>query len=113
MLAPWLSVRGRVSYAPIGERTPRKEARLAWIHVIPELSAEGDLQVIYDELYAPYPDEARGQLDNILQIHSLVPQTLRAHLALYRSAMTGTETLPKVDREMIADVVSGINGCHY
>jgi len=77
------------------------------------LEATGDLAVVYDELYAPYPDEPRGQLDNILQIHSLDPKSLRAHLALYRSAMEGTETLPKVEREMIATVVSGINGCHY
>ena len=49
-------------------------------------------------------------LDNILQIHSLDPASLRAHLALYRNAMTGTPTLPKVDRELIGVVVSGING---
>lgn len=109
-----LSVRCGVSYAPIGERTlPWKESGLAWIHVIPELSADGELKVVYDELYAHYPDKPRGQLDNILQVHSLDPKGLRAHLALYRSAMEGTPTLPKVEREMIALVVSGINGCHY
>lgn len=86
---------------------------MAWIHVVPELEAQGDLLAFYDELYAPYPDEPRGQLDNILQIHSLLPKGLRAHWALYQSAMTGTDTLPRVDREMIAVVVSGINGCHY
>lgn len=86
---------------------------MAWIHVIPELEAEGALAEAYDELYAPYPDEPRGHLDNILQIHSLDPAGLQAHLALYRSAMQGTETLPKVDREMIAVVVSAINACHY
>ena len=86
---------------------------MAWIHVIPELEAEGELAEIYDELYAPFPDVERGQLDNILQIHSLDPKGLRAHYALYRSAMTGTETFPKVDREMVAVVVSGLNGCHY
>ena len=83
------------------------------IHVIPELQAEGELLAIYDELYAPFPGEPRGQLDNILQIHSLDPASLRAHLALYTNAMTGTDTLPRVEREMIAVLVSGINGCHY
>ena len=86
---------------------------MAWIRVVPELEATGELAELYDELYAPYPDESRGQLDNILQIHSLDPKGLRAHLALYRSAMSGTETLPKVEREMIAVVVSSINACHY
>lgn len=86
---------------------------MAFIRVIPEEEATGELLGIYDELYAPFPDEPRGQLDNILQIHSLDPESLRAHLALYRSAMTGTPSLPKVDREMIAVVVSTLNGCHY
>ncbi len=83
------------------------------IHVIPEGDAEGELLAVYDELYAPFPGEPRGQLDNILQIHSLDPASLRAHLALYRSAMTGTDGLPRAERELIAVVVSGINGCHY
>jgi alkylhydroperoxidase family enzyme len=86
---------------------------MAFIRVIPEAEADGELLRLYDELYAPFPGEPRGQLDNILQIHSLSPQSLSAHLALYRSAMTGTPTLPKAEREMIALVVSGINGCHY
>ena len=86
---------------------------MAWIHVIPELEAEGDLRAVYDELYAPFPNEPRGNLDNILQIHSLDPASLRAHYALYRNAMTGTPSLPRVEREMIAVVVSGINECHY
>jgi alkylhydroperoxidase family enzyme len=86
---------------------------MAWIRVIPGREAEGELLRLYDELYAPFPGEPRGQLDNILQIHSLDPKSLSAHLALYRSAMTGTPGLPEVDREMIALVVSGINGCHY
>jgi len=86
---------------------------VSWITVIPEREAEGELLALYDELYAPFPGEPRGQLDNILQIHSLVPDGLRAHLALYRHAMTGTPTLPKVERELIGVVVSGINGCHY
>ena len=30
-----------------------------------------------------------------------------------RSAMAGTRTLRKVERELIALVVSEINGCHY
>ena len=86
---------------------------MAFIRVIPELDADGELLRLYDELYAPFPGEPRGQLDNILQVHSLHPKSLSAHLALYRSAMEGTPTLPKVDRELIALVVSSVNGCHY
>ena len=86
---------------------------MAWIHVVPELEAKGELLAIYDELYAPFPDHPRGNLDNILQIHSLDPKGLRAHYALYTSAMTGTPGLPKADREMLAVVVSLLNACHY
>jgi len=86
---------------------------MAWIRVVPELEAAGELAEIYDDLYAPFPDAPRGSLDNILQIHSLDPEGLRAHRALYRSAMRGTPGLPRVDREMIAVVVSVLNACHY
>ena len=48
-----------------------------------------------------------------MAIHSLNPAGLAAHNALYISAMTGTKTLRKVEREMIAYVVSLENRCHY
>ena len=56
---------------------------------------------------------ATDKVDNIMAVHSLDPGSLKAHLALYKQAMRGTESLPKVDREMIALVVSKTNGCHY
>jgi len=58
-------------------------------------------------------DPTYGRVDNILGIHSLDPRSLSAHLALYRQAMRSTASLPKVDREMIAVVVSKINECNY
>ena len=57
------------------------------------------------------PDYQR--VDNILGIHSLSPAGMDAHLAVYRHAMRSTAGLRKVDREMIAVVVSQINECHY
>ena len=54
-----------------------------------------------------------ARVDNIMAIHSLNPAGLAAHNALYRSAMTGTATLRKVERELIAYVVSLENHCHY
>jgi alkylhydroperoxidase family enzyme len=38
---------------------------------------------------------------------------LGAHLGLYTSAMAGTATLRKVERELVALVVSLENHCHY
>ncbi len=81
----------------------------AHIHMIDEGDADDELKRLYREA-AGAPGAA---VDNILKIHSLDPAGLRAHLALYRSAMTGTPGLPKLEREMIALVVSSVNGCRY
>jgi alkylhydroperoxidase family enzyme len=48
-----------------------------------------------------------------MQIHSLNPKALAAHDALYLSAMAGTGSLRKVERELIALLVSSINKCDY
>ena len=82
---------------------------MAWIKIIDEPEASGRL----GELYARILDPEFGRVDTILRIHSLHPEGLRTHYELYREVMTGTSTLRKVDREMIALVVSVINECHY
>ena len=48
-----------------------------------------------------------------MAVHSLNPRGLAAHDAVYRSAMAGTRNLRKVERELIALVVSLENECHY
>ncbi len=80
---------------------------MAWIEVVPPPSAE------LEKLYRAVADPESAQVDNILKIHSLHPEGLEAHVLLYRAVMRGTRALPKVEREMIALVVSRINGCHY
>lgn len=82
---------------------------MAWIEVTDESEAKGELL----ELYQAMLDLESAQVDNILKIHSLHPKGLRAHFDLYRAVMTSTSTLPKVEREFIAVVVSRLNGCHY
>lgn len=81
----------------------------AWIETVPDDRWEGDLA----SLAASVRDSATGRIDNIMQAHSLNPTGLAAHDALYRSAMSGTRSLRKVDRELIAFVVSKVNDCHY
>ena len=66
-----------------------------------------------DEQYDGVVDSGYGRVDNIMAIHSLNPRALAAHNALYQSAMAGTATLRKVERELIAYVVSLENSCHY
>mgnify|MGYP001813813663 CR=1 FL=1 len=82
---------------------------MAWIRTIPFEQWIGDLRELADSV----GDVATGRVDNIMAIHSLNPRSLAAHDAVYTSAMTGTRTLRKVERELIALVVSSINECHY
>ncbi len=82
---------------------------MAWIETIREDEWDGELAGLYEAV----ADGAHGRVDNIMQIHSLNPRAMAAHDALYRSAMRGTATLRKVERELIAFVVSAENDCHY
>jgi alkylhydroperoxidase family enzyme len=82
---------------------------VAWIKVVDDKSADEQLT----DVYARMVDPAYGRVDNIMQIHSLHPEGMQAHWELYREVMPGTRTLPKVDRELIALVVSFLNDCHY
>ena len=51
--------------------------------------------------------------DNILRIHGVHSRTLRQHYDLYRELMYGRGPLSRMQREMIAVVVSATNECHY
>ncbi len=82
---------------------------MAWIKTIPGEDWDGEL----GDLFEIVGDTATGRLDNIMEIHSLNPRGLAAHHALYASAMSGTRSLRKVDRELVAFVVSQANDCHY
>ena len=81
----------------------------AWIKIVPDEQAEGQLA----ELYAQHRDPASGKVDNILRVHSLNPQSLADHLSIYSNVMHAPCGLSRAEREMIAVVVSRINGCHY
>jgi uncharacterized peroxidase-related enzyme len=82
---------------------------MPWIRVIPPAEAEGRLK----ELYARVASKD-GQVDNVLQIHSLRPRTLDAHLSLYKAAMHSFPCdLSLRERELVGTFVSWLNGCDY
>lgn len=83
--------------------------KIAWIDAV----AEDDATGLLGELYAKERDRNTGLVDNILKVHSLHPETLRAHIDLYRTVMYGRSAITRVEREMIGVVVSKINACHY
>ncbi len=51
--------------------------------------------------------------DNILQIHGVHSKMIRLHYDLYRELMYSRGPLTRIQREMIAVVVSSHNACHY
>jgi alkylhydroperoxidase family enzyme len=81
---------------------------VAWIKTIDERDADGALKRLYDE-----QQRQAGAVASILKIHSLAPEVLMAHLAIYHAAMHAPGELSRVQREMIAVVVSAANVCHY
>ena len=82
---------------------------MANIEVIPDDEWTGELGNLYPQVVDP----TYKRVDNIIAVHSLNPRGLAAHQGLYASAMAGTATLRKVERELIALVVSLENHCHY
>ena len=79
---------------------------MAWIDITPGDDWDDQLTALVGE---PGADE----IDAIMEIHALNPRGLAAHHAVYSSAMSGTASLRKVDRELVAFVVSQVNDCHY
>jgi uncharacterized peroxidase-related enzyme len=57
--------------------------------------------------------EKLGMVPNVLKAHAFDIDKLNAFSALYNDLMLGDSGLTKLEREMIAVVVSSINGCFY
>ena len=78
---------------------------MAWIQIEPENET---VEIL---LAGVTPRGAKP--DEILSVHGPKVEGLAAHLALYKSAMRPTKSLPALERELIAVVVSDLNACHY
>lgn len=82
---------------------------MTFINTITPSAAEGKLAEIYRRVRGP-----GGQVDNVLQAHSMRPHTLEGHMALYRSVLHHPgNALPTWFLESIGVLVSRINGCKY
>ncbi len=80
---------------------------MAWIRIVDQANASGELAELYEQESA-----ARSQ-GSLLQVHSLNPRSMRAHLDLFRTLMYGHSGLGRPQREMIGVVVSTLNRCPY
>jgi alkylhydroperoxidase family enzyme len=57
--------------------------------------------------------ERAGRVFGILKAQSLAPAVLDASLGLYQRIMYADVGLSRVQRELLAVVVSRVNACHY
>jgi len=82
---------------------------MSFIKVVSPQQATGRLAKIFKQIQAP-----DGQVDNVLQIHSLRPHTLQGHMAIYKAVLhhTGNQ-VPEWYLEAIGVLVSRLNGCVY
>ncbi len=81
---------------------------MAYIDVIGYDESDGQLRNIYDDLI-----KSRGKLADVHMIQSLNPKSIVNHMDLYMTIMFGKSPLRRVQREMIAVVVSKNNDCEY
>jgi alkylhydroperoxidase family enzyme len=54
-----------------------------------------------------------GKVFNIVKAMCLNPIVLNRSMALYKAIMFGPSELSRVERELLATVVSTANDCHY
>ena len=81
---------------------------MPWIRQIPIEEATGLLKQQFEAAI-----KRAGRVWHIVHIMSLNPATLRDSIKLYRQLMMGASPLSRIQREMLAVVVSIENGCHY
>ncbi|MBN8875873.1 MAG: peroxidase-related enzyme [Rhodospirillales bacterium] len=67
-----------------------------------------DLQVIWRKCV-----DKLGFVPNVFSTYSLKPQRLRNFMAMYNEIMLSPSGLSKLEREMVAVVVSSANRCYY
>ncbi|MBA5868178.1 MAG: hypothetical protein GDA67_15905 [Nitrospira sp. CR1.3] len=81
---------------------------MSWIATVPESEAAGLLSNIYDESRQKF-----GRVINLVKIQSLRPETMALGRQLYRHLMDAPGGLTRLQRVLIATVVSKTNGCLY
>lgn len=81
---------------------------MAWIKTIDEGEADGQLAQIYEAAR-----KRSGRVYNILSVQSQNPAALQAMIQFYQATSLGDSPLTRAQREMLALVVSKINGCVY
>jgi uncharacterized peroxidase-related enzyme len=97
----------RLSAALGGEAMPQP-THISALPVADPGALDDDLKAAYTKCI-----EKLGFVPNVLQAYSLRPQKLRNFMAMYNELMLAPSGLSKLEREMVAVVVSSANRCYY
>ena len=81
---------------------------MSWIEEVPVEGATGLLRKLYDDAV-----KRAGRVFNIRRAQSQNPEILRDGIRFYASAMMAESPLTRVQRELLATVVSVELNCHY
>jgi len=81
---------------------------MPWIKQISIQDATGLLKAQFDAAL-----KRAGRVWHIVHIMSLNPRAMRDSIAFYATIMMGESPLSRVQREMLATVVSFENHCYY
>lgn len=82
---------------------------MSWIEIISYDKATGKLRKLYDRLKG-----VDNYIDNIMLVHSLRPNTLEGHMAIYKNVLHhSNNTFPKWFLEAIGVYTSALNNCGY
>ena len=81
---------------------------MSWLKTVPDNEADGLLAEIYNQSKVKF-----GNVINLVKVQSLSPETMSLGRQLYSHLMTKPGGLSRLQRVLIATVVSKINGCYY
>jgi len=81
---------------------------MPWIKQVPIAEATGLLKEEFDKAL-----KRAGRVWRIVHIMSVNPRAMRDSIGFYATIMMGESPLTRVQREMLATVVSAENHCHY
>lgn len=81
---------------------------MAYIRQIEPAEAAGEVKVFYDEFA-----EVAGGVPSIVKVSSLKLSAMRASRDLFRSVLHHESGLSMLQKEMVATLVSSLNGCVY
>ena len=102
-------IRKIMAKAPKEDKGGASEEKFCWIDIIAPEQASGLLAEIYNAVVSP-----DGNVDHLYQAQSLMPETITAQDALYKSVLQSTSNvLPGWFHEAVGVYTSLLNNCKY